>query len=45
MRARVDVALMAGFSLLDEDPYQTSQLYGMDVDRHTGRNSRRGSDD
>ena len=45
MRARVDVALTAGFSVLDEDLNQMSQLYGMDLDRHTGRNSRRGSDD
>jgi|tagenome__1003787_1003787.scaffolds.fasta_scaffold17199051_1 hypothetical protein len=38
MRARGDVALMAEFSALDEDLYQTLQLYGMDLDRHTGRN-------
>jgi hypothetical protein len=37
------VALMTEFSALDEDLYQTSQLYGMDLDRHTGRNCRRGS--
>ncbi len=42
---RVDVALTAGFSALDEELNQMSQLYGMDLDRHTGRNSRRGSDD
>jgi hypothetical protein len=37
MRARVDVALTAGFSLLDKNSYQTSQLYGMDLDRHAGQ--------
>ncbi len=42
---RVDVALTAGFSALDEELNQMSQLYGMDLDRHTSRNSRRGSDD
>jgi hypothetical protein len=32
MRARGDEALMAGFSAPDEDPYQTSRLYGMHLD-------------
>ena len=43
MRARVDVALMAEFFALDKDLYRTSRLYGMHLDRHTGRNFRRGS--
>jgi small-conductance mechanosensitive channel len=30
--ARGDVALMAEFSALDEDLYQTGRLYGMDLD-------------